>query len=315
MTLTLQLVLGAALAATPTRFADLFSALEFRYAGSQYPRDTFHYRLFVPRRLEPTQRYPLMVWLHGVGHEGGDNVKQLAHLECVLDDPSNLDKFRFFILAVQCARGEPRWFHAPRAAEPAGEACEDMLDVTAAILRKTMREYPVDEDRVYLAGVSSGGTACWEMAMRWPDRFAAVVPMASRGGDHSRAAKLASIPVWAFHNADDEASPADAEEMSAAVARAGGNVHLTLLPSGGHDCWTAAFCEYDVMEWMLDQRRGALICWTPPGCRPWRWWHALTVPGLLAAAYATWRWGLRRRRRATGGTAAAEIPGYTAMSS
>ena len=78
-----------------------------------------------------------------------------------------------------------------------------MMTVTLEILKQVMREYPVDPDRVYLAGVSTGGNGCWEMAMRYPDLFAAVMPMSSWGGNLSCAAELRNIPIWAFHFAED----------------------------------------------------------------------------------------------------------------
>ena len=93
-----------------------------------------------------------------------------------------------------------------------------MLTVVAEILRKTIGDYSVDQDRVYLAGVSSGGNGCWEIAMRHPDLFAAVVPMGSGGGDLSRAANLVNIPIWAFHSLEDKSTPpVGTQQMAAAV--------------------------------------------------------------------------------------------------
>ena len=53
------------------------------------------------------------------------------------------------------------------------------------------------------------------------------------------------------------------------------------------------------MDWMLAQRRGA-FCWTPPGCRPWQWWHILTLPcALLVFVRLAWSIEQWRRRRAS----------------
>jgi predicted peptidase len=165
------------------------------------------------------------------------------------------------------------------------------------VLHKVMQDYPVDADRICLAGVSTGGSACWEMAMRYPDMFAAVVPMASWGGDMSRAARLARIPIWTFHNRDDDTpTPVDVRRTVKAVEEAGGNIHLTLVPATGHNCWYAAFKVHDAMGWMLLQRRGALICWAPPGLRPWSWWHVVSAPcALVAIMWLGWRYGRKRR--------------------
>ena len=284
----------------PRSFADLLESCEYRYTGGQYQEELFRYRLFVPRDPKPQEKYPLLVWFHGYGEHGLDNQISLKYLNTViLKDLGHLEKYRFFILVVQCPPSNSNWFRSSGAG-PA--AADDMLSVTYAILQKTLGERPVDQDRVYLAGVSAGGGACWEMATRYPEVFTAVVPMSSGGGDVSRAAKLVDIPIWAFHNDFDKGTPPEGDaRMVAAVKRAGGNAHLTLFPSGSHFCWDDAFHQCDAMAWMLGQRRDASLCWTPAGCRPWKWWHVFGVPGVfLALVGAGWYSERRRRMRQKG---------------
>ena len=70
--------------------------------------------------------------------------------------------------------------------------------------------------------------------------------------DVSLAAKLANIPIWAFHSRDETFVPrAGTEQMVAAMKNAGGNVYLTLIPSTSHDCWTAAFQEHNILAWLF----------------------------------------------------------------
>jgi hypothetical protein len=137
--------------------------------------------------------------------------------------------------------------------------------------------------------------------------------MGSRGGDLSRAATLVNIPIWAFHNLNDqERPPEEVKAMVAAVNAAGGNAHLTLLEGKwresseawsewwwSHDCWSEAFRDYHINAWMLAQNRSAWICWSPPGGgRPWQWWHVPTaLASLLAIGWLGWRWRRRRRNR------------------
>jgi hypothetical protein len=179
-----------------------------------------------------------------------------------------------------------------------GDPADDMITVVFNVLQKTMQEYAVDPDRVCLSGVSSGGTGCWEMAMRYPESFSAVVPLSSAGGDNARAARLAGIPIWAVHNNADKNTPPDGVRATVmAVNAAGGNAHLSLLASKTHDSWTVAFQKLGVMEWMLAQRRGS-ISWPPPGCKPWAWWPILTVPVAFAAVVLMGRRSeLKRRTR------------------
>ena len=51
---------------------------------------------------------------------------------------------------------------------------EDVLRAIDTVLSV----YEIDERRIYLAGVSMGGTGCWNLAVRYPHRFAGIVPVA-----------------------------------------------------------------------------------------------------------------------------------------
>jgi hypothetical protein len=78
-------------------------------------------------------------------------------------------------------------------------------------------------------------------------------------------------------------------------SKAGGSADLTLVKSYGHDSWTAAFRDYDLMAWLLAQRRG-VSSWTPPGHRPLKWWQIAVLIGVAPLIGVAW-WSERRRRR------------------
>jgi poly(3-hydroxybutyrate) depolymerase len=281
-------------------FADLFAAKEYRFTGGRYHQELFRYRLFVPRLLDTKDRYPLLVWLHGNGESGSDNQMSLRYFWFFLDDPAHLEKYRYFILALQCPKTDPSWYHGCGNVGSEKGQSDEMLTVTAEVLRRTMREYPVDADRVYLAGVCSGAGGCWEMAMRYPEWFAAVVPMAAPMGDLSRVNELVNIPIWAFISSSEQ--DCGVKETVAALKNVRGNVRLTVTPTPGHDCWSEPMCG-GIMDWMLAQRRGA-PCWTPPGSRLWQWWHVLTLPAALLV-FVRLAWAIEQRRRQRAAIAAA----------
>lgn len=299
-------VLALALVAVPTaeaeernvsvQFANLLEACEYRDSGgSNQSTKDFRYRLFVPRNMKSGERYPLLLWLHGQGDGGLDNHRSLKQVPSVLKDPEHVEKYRFFILVPQCPSSAIGWTSRLNSQDFSPSEPSDMLTLAHRILQKTMREQPVDPDRVYLVGICSGGNACWEMAMRHPELFAAVVPTTPRGGDLSRASRLAKVPIWAFQSQYDH--PASVLRMVSAVKAAGGNIHLT-LGRGAHDSWSEAFHVYGVMDWMLEQRRGARVCWTPPGHRNWKWWHIFAVPiGFLAVVVVSWHSEQKKRRQ------------------
>ena len=60
------------------------------------------------------------------------------------------------------------------------------------------RAYNVDKDRVYLTGLSMGGGGTWHLGLRYPDRFAAIVPVCAVGD-------LSLFPFTQGASADDRA--------------------------------------------------------------------------------------------------------------
>jgi predicted peptidase len=136
-------------------------------------------------------------------------------------------------------------------------AKDEPLAIAWALLNHTKRILPIDEDRIYLSGVSSGGTACWEMIKRYPNQFAASVPMAFEAADDSRIDLLANVPIWAFHSSSDPGIPvASNRDFIASIKARGYPSVLTEIATDSHDCWTKAFDQYQVIDWMLIQKRG-----------------------------------------------------------
>jgi pimeloyl-ACP methyl ester carboxylesterase len=177
---------------------------------------------------------------------------------------------------------------------------DDMLFVTWAMVEQTLQQYPIDPDRIVLAGVSAGGNACWEMAMRHPGRFAAIAPIASAGGDSTRASLLVNTLIWAFNNVSDtQASIDKVREMVTAVRDAGGRAKLSEIPNIGHAAWVQALYEnLDLLAWLLSQHRNESF---------WDnyfqfvdWQHVILQCGLplsIGAVCMLWLWRRRVPRR------------------
>ena len=251
------------------------------------------YRLYRPAVVDESERLPLLIWLHGRGEAGENNRDQLAWLELVLGRrQGHIADHRCFILALQCSHSQPTWVGL-RPGQP------DPLQQLEQALQETIRREPIDTRRLYLSGVSSGGTGCWEFARRHPHRFAAVVPFASSTADPRVVTALVQTPVWAFQSTAD--GPAAWQATATLVQRlrkAGGRAHLTRVQSPSHDCWTAGFRRYRVWDWMLSQRRGSRLNW-PPGVMPSRFAIVLAVLMAGTGAWGCGRRGLRRWRQAT----------------
>jgi predicted esterase len=232
--------------------AKRFDHFVYRRPGQQ-GTDSIHFRLFRPVD-KGVQKCPLLVWLHGAGESGTDNVSQLCWLGLLFEQASEPPPM--FILAVQCPHRDVGWsIKDDYLLLPA-----DRIAVTLEIVSHLLRDMPIDPERVYLSGVSTGGGACWDIVMRKPDLFAAVAPLAGSARVTGDLATLKDVPIWAFHNDDDDTiSPKSVEQTVLELREAGGQAVLTLTASKPelpkHNCWTAAFEDYGLADWLLRQNR------------------------------------------------------------
>ena len=202
------------------------------------PEQTLHYWLYLPERYEMSkqQDFPLVLFLHG-GGEVGDSL--------ALVKKNGLPR--------EIARGKQFPFVMVAPQNPKNQLWDDALVLT--LLNDIIDTYRIDEDRVYLTGMSRGGFGAWRMAIQNPDKFAAVVPVCG-GGVPDYARRIKDVPVWAFHGAKDRLIPLSRTvEMVEALLAAGGNVKLTVYPEAGHDSWTETYRNPQLYEWMLQQKR------------------------------------------------------------
>src|ERR1700712_525038 len=128
---------------------------------------------------DTTRRWPLMIFLHGSGESGNDLEKVKAH------GPPKLiaagKKFPFIVISPQAADESFGW-----------EA-----ETLFRLLLSIKQAYRVDEERIYLTGLSMGGFGTWALALKHPQEFAAIAPVCG-GGDTTDSWKLRNIPVWCF---------------------------------------------------------------------------------------------------------------------
>lgn len=249
----------AALAATAgenARPADpVAAAFEARtYADAK--GETLLYRLLKPENYDPKQKYPLVIFFHGAGERGTDNVAQLKHCVATFIKPEVRAKYPCFVLVPQCPPNQ-KWVdmdwssqkgEQPKAPSP---SMRKVLELTDA-LRK---EFSIDAGRFYVSGISMGGYATWDILCRKPDMFAAGVPICG-GGDPTKVTPMAKVPVWAFHSDDDKAVTVDrTRAMIKAMKDAGGSPKYTEYTGLGHNSWTKAYAEPDLLPWLFAQRR------------------------------------------------------------
>jgi predicted peptidase len=245
---------------TTAQLAKLYEARTVRVAAAKDVEPVeFAYRLLGPKSITPGTRYPLVIFLHGAGERGNDNLSQLKYFPAWMAEQSARKAHPCFVLAPQC-RDEQKWVDVdwskiestPQSPTPT----VDMLAVIAAI-EDTLQREPIDPARIYLTGLSMGGYGSWDLAARMPDRFAAVLPICG-GGDEATAAKIKDLPIWCFHGDSDTAVSVErSRTMIEALRAAGGAPKYSELAGVGHDSWTPAYRDPDVLAWIFAQKKPA----------------------------------------------------------
>jgi predicted peptidase len=225
---------------------DGFVAREYQSAtGVKLP-----YRLLTPSSAKRDEELPLILYLHGSGGAGTDNRKQLSggntlgtHIWIESDAQQ---RHPAFVLAPQIPETSA-WQSSGDEPSPHVAALLELLDELRSELR-------IDARRIYVVGQSRGGFGVWDLIARYPNTFAAAVPLCG-GGDTKQILSARNVAVWAFHGAkDDTVLVARSREMVDALRTVNSSVRYTEYPDTGHDVWTRAFAERDLPEWLFAQR-------------------------------------------------------------
>ena len=100
----------------------------------------------------------------------------------------------------------------------AGEASvSDHFQRLDSVVDEVIRQHPVDRQRIYLAGISLGASRCWQYAWRHPDRFAAILAMATGPLSDRAVEDLRRLSTWAFQSIAD--GPAQLQRMAQSMCR------------------------------------------------------------------------------------------------
>jgi poly(3-hydroxybutyrate) depolymerase len=210
------------------------------------------YGLYLPRNFDPKKKYPLVVMLHGAGSNhrlslrrvfGKSNAGDETDVEATRYFPSWKDVD--FVVASPYARGTMGYQSV---------AERDVYDVVADVKRR----FPIDEDRVYLTGLSMGGGGTLWLGLSRPDVWAAIAPVcpAPPVGTWDLAPNALNIPVHIFHgDADPVVEPAGVRDWVKRFEELGTRVQYTEYPGVKHDSWVNAYADEAVFGWFAQFRR------------------------------------------------------------
>ncbi len=265
-----------------TSFIILFIALSINMFAQEekfekliYIKDTksLPYRLFVPANVtkkydykdgvkinllhskNDIKKYPLILFLHGAGERGSNNETQLTHIADVFADDKFQEDYPCFVLAPQCPN-ELKWVEVSWSLDShiQPESPSYSMDLTMQIIEQLIDSYPIDENRLYVTGLSMGGYGAWDIISRYPQKFAAAVPVCG-GGDENTAFAISKTPIWAFHGTKDRAVKVSrSRNMINAIRDIGANPKYTEYPNLGHLCWDEAYATKELYVWLFAQK-------------------------------------------------------------
>lgn len=237
----------------------LYQKKEFIYAeGKVLP-----YRILYPENYDKTKKYPLLLVLHGAGERGKDNAKQLVHGAKLFLADSNRKKFPAIVVFPQCPE-ESFWaaVKIDRSKQPLkidfDYTAEPSWPLVAAneLVKKIITEEGVNNKKVYITGLSMGGMGTFESVYRYPELYAAALPICGGGDTLHYDKRIAKIKFWVFHGAADAVvNVALSRQMVQRLKDVNVPVNYSEYPGVNHNSWDNAFAEPDYLRWMFAQKR------------------------------------------------------------
>jgi predicted peptidase len=241
---------------------DLYQKKEYAYAADKI----LPYRILYPESYDKSakdKKYPLVLFLHGGGERGNDNEKQLSHGAALFAEKSNRMNFPAIVVAPQCP-ADKYWATSTidRTTSPLkiefDYTKEPNWNLIAAneLIKKLAKEERVDPSRIYVTGLSMGGMGTYESVYRYPDLYAAALPICGGGDLKVYDKRVAKTPFWIFHGDSDVVVDVNlSRKMNEKLKSLGATVKYTEYPGVNHNSWDNVFADPEYLKWMMTQKR------------------------------------------------------------
>jgi predicted peptidase len=236
----------------------LYARKEFAYDGHTLP-----YRILYPENYKKNKKYPLLLFLHGAGERGSDNTKQLIHGSRLFLSDESRKNFQAIIIIPQCP--ENLWWASTkidRTVTPHKIEFDYSMPpswpLVAAneLVKQFINDGSVNKSKVYITGLSMGGMGTFESVYRYPEIYAAALPICGGGSVSLYDKRVTKTAFWVFHGAADPVvSVKLSQEMVEKLKSLNAEVKYTEYPGVKHNSWDNAFAEKEYLSWMLQHKR------------------------------------------------------------
>jgi len=210
------------------------------------------YGLYLPKDFSPAKKYPLVISLHGANSNHRLNLRRVFG-KGNRPGETDAEATRYFpplrevdyIVASPLARGTMGYQSL---------AEKDVYDVLADVRKR----FPIDEDRIYLTGLSMGGGGTFWLGLTRPDVWAAIAPVCAAvpEGTEDLAPNALNLPVHLFHGDQDQAVPvAVSRKWQKLLLGLNTNVEYIEYPDVRHNSWDYAYKDGAIFDWFAKFRR------------------------------------------------------------
>lgn len=202
-------------------------------------KENLKYYLYYPEHyFDSEETFGLLLFLHGGGESGRalEEIKDTGPPKMLAEGK----QFPFLILAPQNSHAK-KWWNT--------EAVIQLLDSVTGMNR-------VDKNRIYVSGLSRGGSAAWELATQYPDKFAAMAVVCGMTPLPYAHWIDQEMPIWVFHgDQDDVIDVEESDKMVAKLRDMGHDVRYTRYKGVGHNAWDRAYTTDSLYTWLANQKR------------------------------------------------------------
>jgi predicted peptidase len=222
--------------------------------------DRMPYRILFPIDYDCGKKYPLLIFLHGSGERGNDNEAQLKHGATLFLQEETRKNFQAIVVFPQCPAGES-WSNMESDSTgkwdfPFTGTPGKQMKLLSGLLGDLKVKNCLDEEKIYLGGLSLGAFGALEWMAREPNQFAAAFPICGGGNTLLTPIYGSKVPTWFFHGDADAVVPVTySRELVAKIKGENGNARYTEYPGVGHDSWTRAFKEPELLSWLLKNKK------------------------------------------------------------
>ena len=185
-----------------------------------------NYRLYMPKRDD--FKHPLIIWIHGAGEGGLSNETQITGNEGGVAFAREQNQKLFngaYVLAPQSSSFWMENFDIGTEILKGKDQTKELI----ALIKDIIKNYSIDEDRIYIGGCSMGGYETFKVIIEDPSLFAFAFPICAAYKPTLRELeKIKNIPIWMTHaKADDSVPYSDSLETYNNLKKLNANVHLS----------------------------------------------------------------------------------------